>query len=79
MNRPTIGITMGDPAGIGPEIVAKALSDGAVYAKSRPLVIGDAASAEKSVRALRAFPQGACGAKRGGGELCPGQRGCAGI
>jgi 4-hydroxythreonine-4-phosphate dehydrogenase len=32
---------MGDPASIGPEIVAKALGDASVYAKARPLVIGD--------------------------------------
>ncbi|HWI61994.1 MAG TPA: 4-hydroxythreonine-4-phosphate dehydrogenase PdxA [Symbiobacteriaceae bacterium] len=42
MNRPVIGITMGDAAGVGPEIIVKALGDPAVYAASRPLVIGDA-------------------------------------
>ncbi|HAU36884.1 MAG TPA: 4-hydroxythreonine-4-phosphate dehydrogenase PdxA, partial [Phycisphaerales bacterium] len=26
-NRPTIGITMGDPCGIGAEIIVKALAD----------------------------------------------------
>ena len=41
MNRPLIAITMGDPAGIGPEIILKALQDGEVLAASRPLVIGD--------------------------------------
>ena len=40
-NRPIIGITIGDPAGVGPEIVAKALSEKSVYQASRPLVIGD--------------------------------------
>lgn len=39
--RPLIGITMGDPASIGPEIVAKALSNPALYEACRPLVIGD--------------------------------------
>lgn len=34
---------MGDPAGIGPEITVKALSDAAIYGRCRPLVIGDAA------------------------------------
>ena len=33
---------MGDPAGIGPEIAAKALGHEAVYSKCRPVVIGDA-------------------------------------
>jgi 4-hydroxythreonine-4-phosphate dehydrogenase len=40
-DRPIIGITMGDPAGIGPEVVVKALSEEAIYKESRPLVIGD--------------------------------------
>jgi 4-hydroxythreonine-4-phosphate dehydrogenase len=41
--RPIIGITMGDAAGIGPEIVNKALSHKEVYHICRPIVIGDAA------------------------------------
>lgn len=41
MTRPIIGITMGDPASIGPEIVIKALRNPAVMAACRPLVIGD--------------------------------------
>jgi 4-phospho-D-threonate 3-dehydrogenase / 4-phospho-D-erythronate 3-dehydrogenase len=40
-NRPVIAITMGDAAGIGPEVVAKALSEPEVYKLCRPLVIGD--------------------------------------
>jgi 4-hydroxythreonine-4-phosphate dehydrogenase len=40
--RPIIGITMGDAAGIGPEIIDKALSKKEIYAISRPIVIGDA-------------------------------------
>ena len=40
---PKIAITMGDPAGIGPEIIVKALSDKETYAKCKPLVTGDAA------------------------------------
>jgi len=42
MNRPTIAITMGDAAGIGPEIIMKALAVPGVHAFCRPLVIGDA-------------------------------------
>lgn len=40
MDRPLIGITMGDPAGIGPEIVLKALRNESLYNECRPLVIG---------------------------------------
>lgn len=46
--RPIVGITMGDPAGIGPEIICMALSRPEVYAESRPLVIGDAGVLESA-------------------------------
>lgn len=39
--KPVIGITMGDPVGIGPEIVIKALSKASVFDICRPVVIGD--------------------------------------
>jgi 4-hydroxythreonine-4-phosphate dehydrogenase len=39
---PLLAITMGDPAGIGPEVVVKALASGELYTLCRPLVIGDA-------------------------------------
>jgi len=42
MNKPVIGITMGDPVGIGPEIVLLATSDPEIRKICRPLVIGDA-------------------------------------
>jgi 4-hydroxythreonine-4-phosphate dehydrogenase len=38
---PIIGITMGDAAGVGPEVVMKALAHAEVYAQCQPLVIGD--------------------------------------
>ncbi|MCK5398061.1 MAG: 4-hydroxythreonine-4-phosphate dehydrogenase PdxA, partial [Thermoplasmata archaeon] len=38
---PLIGITMGDPAGIGPEIIVKALADRNIYVLCRPVVLGD--------------------------------------
>ena len=40
MKRPIISITMGDPAGIGAEIVVKALGNEEIYKKSKPIVIG---------------------------------------
>ncbi len=39
---PTIGITMGDAAGIGPEIIMKSLAHAELYDTCRPVVIGDA-------------------------------------
>jgi len=38
---PIIGITMGDPTGIGPEIIVKALSTKELYQVCRPIVFGD--------------------------------------
>ena len=42
MTRPTIAITMGDPAGIGPEVIMKALAHTDAQANCHALVIGDA-------------------------------------
>jgi 4-hydroxythreonine-4-phosphate dehydrogenase len=41
MTRPLLAITLGDPAGIGPEVVLKALAHPEVYERSQPLVVGD--------------------------------------
>ena len=38
--RPVLGITMGDAAGIGPEVLAKSLADKEMYDISRPFIIG---------------------------------------
>ena len=40
-NRPIIGITMGDPFGVGPEIAVKALADKNIYSLCGPLLIGN--------------------------------------
>ena len=45
-----IAITMGDPAGVGPEIIVKALASPAVHDTCRPLVIGDAARLRTAAR-----------------------------
>jgi len=41
MYRPIIAITMGDAAGVGPEIIMKSLAVKELYQRCRPLVIGD--------------------------------------
>lgn len=41
MERPIVGISMGDPFGNGPEITVKALNDPEVYKTCKPLVVGD--------------------------------------
>lgn len=45
--RPIIGITMGDPAGIGPEITIKALQQESIYQSCRPVVVGDVSVLQK--------------------------------
>lgn len=50
MERKRIAITMGDPAGIGPEVVAKALNEKAVYEKCIPVVIGDYEALKDAIR-----------------------------
>ena len=47
---PAIAITMGDPAGVGPEIVVKALADREFAALARWLVVGDARVLEMAER-----------------------------
>lgn len=47
-----IGITIGDAAGIGPEITLKAAADESVLEASRPVLIGDAAHLQRLARSL---------------------------
>ncbi|MFD3930182.1 4-hydroxythreonine-4-phosphate dehydrogenase PdxA [Streptomyces sp. NPDC058614] len=49
---PLIAVTMGDGAGIGPEVVVAALLDDAVLTRCRPVVIGDAQRLREAARIL---------------------------
>lgn len=51
--RPIIGITMGDAAGIGPEVIVKALAVREIYEICRPLVIGDVKAIARAVKATQ--------------------------
>ena len=42
LKRPILGITIGDPGGVGPEVCAKALNESDIYSICSPLLIGDA-------------------------------------
>lgn len=53
MGRPIVGITMGDAAGVGPEIIIKALGAPQLYQQSRPFVIGDAKLLERAESIVR--------------------------
>jgi 4-hydroxythreonine-4-phosphate dehydrogenase len=50
---PVLGITMGDPAGVGPEITAKALAHPDVAASCRAIVIGDRSIMASTLELLR--------------------------
>ena len=47
-HKPIVAITMGDPAGIGPEILLKALSDPELKKAARLLVLGDLGVLERT-------------------------------
>jgi 4-hydroxythreonine-4-phosphate dehydrogenase len=49
-DKPILAITLGDPGGIGPEIIAKALTHASVYDHARPLVIGERRTLEAAIR-----------------------------
>jgi 4-hydroxy-L-threonine phosphate dehydrogenase PdxA len=84
MTRPIVAVTMGDPAGIGPEIVARALGEPEVRKVCRPVVVGDprilarAAALVKSPLSVRTIQAaGGAGSEPGtidvlpAGELAP--------
>jgi len=48
--RPILGISVGDPGGIGPEITAKALAQEEIYQLARPLVLADVRFMEDVLR-----------------------------
>ncbi|WP_411681815.1 4-hydroxythreonine-4-phosphate dehydrogenase PdxA [Clostridium thailandense] len=49
MTKPIIAVTLGDPAGVGPEIVVKALKSKEVYDVCNPLVVGDKGVLSKAI------------------------------
>ncbi|WP_337063087.1 4-hydroxythreonine-4-phosphate dehydrogenase PdxA [Kineococcus sp. G2] len=49
---PFIAVTMGDGAGVGPEVTVGALLDAGVLAECRPVVVGDAARLRRAAHAL---------------------------
>jgi len=50
--KPLIGITMGDPAGVGAEIIVKALARKRIHQICRPLVIGDLVTMRRALRTV---------------------------
>jgi len=52
-DRPLIVITMGDAAGIGPEVIVKALSSKKIYDICRPLLVGAGAIMSETIKLLK--------------------------
>ncbi len=52
MTPPLVAVTMGDPAGIGPEIIAKTFADPDFHARDRALVVGDAGMLDRAAQLL---------------------------
>ena len=59
-SKPIIAITMGDAAGIGPEVIVKALADPAIKRAARPLILGDWGVLQRTRRRLRKGPELIC-------------------
>ena len=49
MKKPLIAVTLGDPSGIGPEIVVKTVADKSVFEVANCIVVGDARSVERAI------------------------------
>ena len=52
MNKPLVAITMGDPAGVGPETVAGAWPSAALHEVCRPLAVGHPEFLQRAVKLL---------------------------
>ena len=50
MTPPLVAVTMGDPAGVGPEIIAKTFADSDFHARNRALVVGDAGMLQRAAQ-----------------------------
>src|SRR5262245_32786043 len=70
--RPTIAITMGDPGGIGPEVIVKALNDEALRARARFLVLGLGSSLSRAAREAGVAPYWDSGAPMSRWDAGPG-------
>jgi 4-hydroxythreonine-4-phosphate dehydrogenase len=52
-NRPLLAITMGDPAGVGPEVIVGAWSDPRIHEQTRPIAIGHPEILQRAARLLQ--------------------------
>jgi 4-hydroxythreonine-4-phosphate dehydrogenase len=76
MSLPRIAITMGDAAGVGPEVIVRTLAHAELYDRCRPIVVGDATRLEKALQttgtklSVRSLPvSGIAGARYQAGTI----------
>ena len=48
-DKPLLAVTIGDPSGIGPEVVAKSLQNRSIYALIQPVLIGSVFCVQKAL------------------------------
>lgn len=53
-NKPLLAITMGDPAGIGPEIAARVFADESLYGRHHPIITGSPVFMERAIKLINA-------------------------
>jgi len=59
-DKPVIAITMGDPFGIGPEIICKSLQEKRIWSDCLPIVVGSKAPLEYALRCIASQQQICC-------------------
>ena len=52
-DKPLLAVTIGDPSGIGPEVVVKALQDRSMYAIMRPVLVGTVGVVQKAIDEIK--------------------------
>ena len=50
--KPLLAVTIGDPSGIGPEVVVKAFQDRSMYDIMRPVLLGTVGVVQKALDAI---------------------------
>jgi len=58
--KPIVAVTMGDPAGVGPEVILKALRDPGVRRVCHPLILGDWGVLQRAGRGTQKAPAMIC-------------------
>jgi 4-hydroxythreonine-4-phosphate dehydrogenase len=59
-HKPIVAVTMGDPAGVGPEVILKALTDPAIRRACDPLILGDWGVLQRTARGRKKRPPLIC-------------------